>query len=122
MNVLLPDSDCDLRMDPQNVWGFAMLNVLSLALPAYSHSQPSPSLALPPQHQHHPPPAPQLITFHLTPPPPRLPGHGPGAPHRAEEGGAGVPLLHRELHRGEGVCVGGVLRERERKYLCGFWW
>ena len=30
-------------------------------------------------------------------------GHGPGAPHRAEEGGAGVPLLHRQLDRGEGM-------------------
>jgi Helicase conserved C-terminal domain len=30
-------------------------------------------------------------------------GHGPGTPHRAEEGGTGIPLLHRQLDRGEGA-------------------
>ncbi len=30
-------------------------------------------------------------------------GHGPRAPHRPEEGGAGVPLLRGEQHRGEGA-------------------
>jgi hypothetical protein len=29
-------------------------------------------------------------------------GHGPRAPHRPEEGGAGLPLLHGDVDRGEG--------------------
>lgn len=36
-------------------------------------------------------------------------GHGSCAPHRPEEGGAGVPLLHRPLDRGEGAAPAPTL-------------
>ena len=62
-----------------------------------------------------PPPAPACRRRYRLEPADGPAGHGPCAPHRPEEGGAGVPSVHRRCHRGEGVCVSVCMSVR-------WWW